>query len=140
MVFCSNLPPYLLLQTPPANATEDSSGSGSGSSDDDECSVIKRCVDRSREILECIDRQVAEAQNVQKLAEIQKNIDLSGLEKMPDSAISKEYRVSGTIHRHRVMHLVHWAQIRVGSLLHFPLLYLAAAGSSEREAAFFLSA
>jgi hypothetical protein len=51
-------------------------------------------VDRTREILESIDRQVAEAQNVQRLSEIQKNLDTSGLEKMGDSQICAEYRVN----------------------------------------------
>ena len=54
---------------------------------------MKRCVDRTREILESIDRQVAEAQNIQRLAEIQRFLDTTGLEKMPDSAICAEYRV-----------------------------------------------
>ena len=58
-----------------------------------EAAVIKRCVDRSREILECIDQQVADVQNKQKLAEIQGNIDTSGLERMPDHPITAEYRV-----------------------------------------------
>ena len=61
---------------------------------EDESGVIKKCVDRSREILESIDKQVAEAQNEQKLSEIQRNLDTSGLEKMPDSSICSEYRVS----------------------------------------------
>ena len=61
--------------------------------DEDEYVKVRRCVDRSREILESIDKQVAEAQNIQRLAEIQRNLDTSGLEKMPDNAICVEYRV-----------------------------------------------
>ena len=61
--------------------------------EDEEFAKVRRCVDRSREILESIDKQVAEAQNIQRLAEIQRNLDTSGLEKMPDSPICAEYRV-----------------------------------------------
>ena len=61
--------------------------------DDEEFAKVRRCVDRSREILESIDRQVAEAQNKQRLEEIQHNLDTSGLEKLPDSPICVEYRV-----------------------------------------------
>jgi len=46
-----------------------------------------------REILESIDRQVAEAQNIQRLAEIQRNLDTSALEKINDSSVA-EYKVS----------------------------------------------
>ena len=60
----------------------------------EEVKVIRRCVDRTREILESIDRRVHEAQNIQKLVEIQRNLDTSGLEKLPDSQICQEYRVS----------------------------------------------
>ena len=60
----------------------------------EEYAKVRRCVDRSREILDSIDKQVAEAQNIQRLAEIQRNLDTSGLEKMPDSPITNEYRVS----------------------------------------------
>ena len=63
-------------------------------SDAEEYNIVKRCVDRTREILESIDRQVAEAQNIQSLAEIQKCLDTTGLEKMSDSPICAEYRVS----------------------------------------------
>jgi len=58
----------------------------------EEFAKVKRCVERSREILGTIDQQVAEAQNVQRLAELQGSIDTSGLEKMPESAICVEYR------------------------------------------------
>jgi hypothetical protein len=61
--------------------------------DEEEYAKVRSCVDRTREILESIDRQVAEAQNIQRLAEIQCNLDTSGLEKMPESAICVEYRV-----------------------------------------------
>ena len=52
-----------------------------------------RCVERTRDILESIDKQVAEAQNIQRLAEIQSNLDTSGLDKAPESSICQEYRV-----------------------------------------------
>ena len=64
--------------------------------EEEEFAKVRRCVDRSREILESIDKQVAEAQNIQRLAEIQANLDTSGLEKMPDSPICAEYRVRNT--------------------------------------------
>ena len=56
-----------------------------------------RCVERTRDILESIDKQVAEAQNIQRLAEIQKNLDTSGLDKYADNPIAKEYRVSNQV-------------------------------------------
>ena len=59
-----------------------------------ESTFVKKYVERTREIVDTIDKQVAEAQNIQRLAEIQQNLDLSGLEKFPDSPISIEYRVS----------------------------------------------
>ena len=59
----------------------------------EEYAKVRRCVERSREILNSIDIQVAEAQNIQRLQEIQQNLDTSGLEKMPESAICQEYRV-----------------------------------------------
>ena len=59
-----------------------------------ESSLIKQFVERTRDIVDTIDKQVAEAQNIQRLAEIQQNLDLSGLEKFPDNPISIEYRVS----------------------------------------------
>merc|ERR1719225_530141 len=58
----------------------------------EEYAKVRRCVDRSREILDSIDKQVAEAQNIQRLAEIQQNLDTSGLEKMAESPITNEYR------------------------------------------------
>ena len=59
-----------------------------------ESTLIKKFVDRTRDIVDTIDKQVAEAQNIQRLAEIQQNLDTSGLEKFPESPISIEYRVS----------------------------------------------
>jgi hypothetical protein len=44
-----------------------------------------------REILESIDRQVAEAQNIHRLAEIQQNLDTSALEKVNDNSLA-EYK------------------------------------------------
>ncbi len=60
--------------------------------DEEEHVKVRECVVRSREILESIDKQVAEAQNIQKLLEIQRNLDTSGLDKMSDSQICMEYR------------------------------------------------
>ena len=87
-----------LQQQQPQAVSEDGSGGAASevvvaTSASPEAAVIKRCVDRSREILECIDQQVADVQNKQKLAEIQGNIDTSGLERMPDHPITAEYRV-----------------------------------------------
>ena len=86
-----------LQQQQPQAVSEDGGGAASevvvATSASPEAAVIKRCVDRSREILECIDQQVADVQNKQKLAEIQGNIDTSGLERMPDHPITAEYRV-----------------------------------------------
>ena len=65
-------------------------------STDSEASVVLSCVDRTRDILESIDKQVAEAQNIQRLAEIQGNLDTSGLDKVPESSICQEYRVGTT--------------------------------------------
>ena len=72
----------------------------------EEYAKVRRCVDRSREILDSIDKQVAEAQNIQRLAEIQRNLDTSGLEKMPDSPITNEYRVSINFLAHHALRLV----------------------------------
>ena len=44
--------------------------------------------------MSAINHQVAEAQNRQRLQEIMARLDTSGLEKMPDSPICQEYRVS----------------------------------------------
>ncbi len=93
---------YPLLLEQLAKQTKDTAASANSVPDGDadesvatsELSVVRRCQERTREILECIDRRVAEAQNVQRLAEIQRNLDTSGLEKMPDSTICQEYRVS----------------------------------------------
>lgn len=56
----------------------------------------RKCFKRTKEILESIDRRVAEAMNLQRMHEIQRNLDTSGLEKMPDSPICAEYRVRGS--------------------------------------------
>ncbi len=79
-----------------SNANEDSTEDGDQGveSSSSELSTVRRCVDRTRSILESIDRRVAEAQNAQRLEEIQRNLDTSGLEKMPDSNVCQEYRVS----------------------------------------------
>ena len=61
--------------------------------DNEDFDRVKRLVDRTREILESIDKQVAEAQNVQRLMEIQQNLNTSGLEKMANNLIAQEYRV-----------------------------------------------
>jgi len=59
-----------------------------------ESTLIKKFVDRTRDIVDTIDKQVAEAQNIQRLAEIQRNLDTTGLEKYPESPICIEYKVS----------------------------------------------
>ena len=59
-----------------------------------ESDLIKKYVDRTREIVGTVDKLVAEAQNIQRLAEIQQSLDVSGLDKFPESPISIEYRVS----------------------------------------------
>ena len=61
---------------------------------DETSTFVKQCVERTKYILESIDKRVAEAQNLQRLVEIQKNLDTSGLEKNPDSQISIEYKVN----------------------------------------------
>merc|ERR1712088_707599 len=57
-----------------------------------ESSLIKQFVERTRDIVDTIDKQVAEAQNIQRLAEIQRNLDTTGLEKYPESPICIEYK------------------------------------------------
>ena len=59
-----------------------------------ELQTILKCVEKTREILESIDRRVAKAQNRHRLSEIQTNLDTSGLDKVPESPITQEYRVS----------------------------------------------
>ena len=92
--------PLLLEQLAKHTPTPSEEDEAAVNSDDNdarkavELSVVRRCVERTREILESIDRQVAEAQNRQRCAEIMRNLDTSPLEKMPDSAITAEYRVS----------------------------------------------
>ena len=57
------------------------------------CFKVMTVMKRSREILDTIDKLVAMAQNSQKLVDIQRNLDTSGLEKMGvDDPICKEYR------------------------------------------------
>lgn len=46
---------------------------------------------KSREILESIDHHVAEAQNIQRLTEIQRNLDTSGIERVNDKSLA-EYK------------------------------------------------
>ena len=93
---------------PDGDETEPNERKSSGSSqapkspsnedDDDpafvESTSIKKYVERTREIVGTVDKLVAEAQNIQRLAEIQQGLDVSGLDKFPDSPISIEYRVS----------------------------------------------
>lgn len=62
--------------------------------DKTELDILQNCQERTRVILDNIDRRVAQAQNIHKMAEIQKNLDTTGLEKFPDSSICKEFRVS----------------------------------------------
>ena len=84
-----------------AAASSSSSNANNDDGDDDEsdssCSdgeYYRRIFKRTKEILDAIDRRVAEAQNLQRMREIQRNLDTSGLEKVPDSPITIEYRVS----------------------------------------------
>jgi len=61
--------------------------------DNPEYETVKAVTERTKEILDCIDKQVAEQQNRLRLAEIQSNLDTSGLDKMgSDHPIFKEYR------------------------------------------------
>ena len=76
------------VDAPKSPSTEEGESSAFG-----ESTAIKRFIERTRDIVDTIDKQVAEAQNIQRLAEIQRNIDTSGLEKFPDSPITNEYRV-----------------------------------------------
>ena len=60
---------------------------------DEDYELIKEVEARTKEILENIDKQVAEAQNIRKLEEIQKNLDTSGLEKLgPENQVCVDYR------------------------------------------------
>ena len=43
-------------------------------------------------VLEVTNNQEAEAKNIQRMADIQKCLDTSGLEKIPESPITLEYR------------------------------------------------
>jgi len=61
--------------------------------DNPEYETVKTATERTKEILDCIDKQVAEQQNRLRLAEIQSNLDTSGLDKMgSDHPIFLEYR------------------------------------------------
>jgi len=61
--------------------------------DNPEYETVKAATERTKEILDCIDKQVAEQQNRLRLAEIQSNLDTSGLDKMgSDHPIFLEYR------------------------------------------------
>ena len=60
---------------------------------DAEYELIKEVEARTKEILENIDKQVAEAQNIRKLEEIQQHLDTSGLEKLgPENRVCVDYR------------------------------------------------
>ena len=87
--------PLLLDQLAKHNTSIEASSSSqsSSSSGGGEAGVVMGYVNRSKEILESIDKQVAEAQNIQRLAEIQSNLDTSGLHRAPESSICQEYRV-----------------------------------------------
>ncbi|XP_059087739.1 uncharacterized protein LOC131884098 isoform X14 [Tigriopus californicus] len=65
---------------------------GSEICDKTEQDIVHSCQERTCVILENIDRRVAEAQNMHMMAEIQKNLDTSGLDKLPDSPLYKEFR------------------------------------------------
>merc|ERR1711970_1508991 len=61
--------------------------------DNAEYETVKAATERTKEILDCIDKQVAEQQNRLRLAEIQSNLDTSGLDKMGSGhPIFLEYR------------------------------------------------
>ena len=61
--------------------------------DRDEYDQVTEATSRTKEILDSIDKQVAEAQNKQKMEEIQRCLDTQGLEKLgPDTPVCVEYR------------------------------------------------
>eukprot|EP00092_Neocalanus_flemingeri_P029208 GFUD01031705.1.p1 GENE.GFUD01031705.1~~GFUD01031705.1.p1 ORF type:complete len:1324 (-),score=443.62 GFUD01031705.1:1464-5210(-) len=61
--------------------------------DNGELDLVKEATARTKEILDSIDQQVAEAQNKRKLDDVQRNLDTSGLEKMgPENSVNIEYR------------------------------------------------
>ena len=61
--------------------------------DNAEVEILKAVLDKTKEILNNIDKEVAEAQNKRNLEELQRNLDTSGLEKMgPDNPVFMEYR------------------------------------------------
>ena len=54
---------------------------------------IQEVTVRTREILDSIDKEVAEAQNKRKLEELQRNLDTSGLEKLgQENQVFIDYR------------------------------------------------
>ena len=58
-----------------------------------ELDLIKEVTVRTREILDNIDKEVAQAQNIRKLEEMQRVLDTSGLEKLgQDNPVCVEYR------------------------------------------------
>jgi len=64
-----------------------------GEADPGELELVKEATARTKEILDNIDKQVAEAQNKRKLEDVQRNLDTSGLEKMgPENPVNMEYR------------------------------------------------
>ena len=61
--------------------------------DSPEMDIVKEVLARTKEILNSIDKEVAEAQNKRNLEELQRSLDTSGLEKMgPDNPVFMEYR------------------------------------------------
>ena len=61
--------------------------------DRDEYDQVTEATSRTKEILDSIDKQVAEAQNKQKMEEIQRCLDTQGLEKLgSDTPVCLEYR------------------------------------------------
>jgi len=61
--------------------------------DRDEYDQVTEATSRTKEILDSIDKQVAEAQNKQKMEEIQRCLDTQGLEKLgTETEVCKEYR------------------------------------------------
>jgi len=69
-----------------------------------EYETVKAATERTRDILESIDKQVAGQLNRQKLVEIQSNLDTSGLDKMgADHPIFREYK-NLDLTRHSMIH------------------------------------
>jgi len=58
-----------------------------------ELEMVREATARTKEILDSIDKQVAEAQNKRELEDVQRNLDTSGLEKMgAENPVNMEYR------------------------------------------------